>query len=115
MSGNGPIHSGRRPRLRRRLKSGLQRNAARQRDLMSRSRRAARWLRPGLVVKRWVLTSGLGLVMALIGAAVWADLKPIYWTLEAIDRLLGVITQVMPRGITGPLVLVIGAGLVLWG
>ena len=67
------------------------------------------------MVKRWVLTSGLGLVMALLGAAVWADLKPIYWILESIDWLLGMITQVMPRGITGPLVLVIGAGLVLWG
>ncbi len=82
---------------------------------MSRSRRAARWLQPGLVVKRWVATSGVGLVMALVGAAVWADLKPIYWTLESIDWLLTQLTQVLPRGITGPLVLLIGAGLVLWG
>jgi hypothetical protein len=36
-----------------------------QHDLMSRSRRAVRWLQPGLVVKRWVLTSGLGLLIAL--------------------------------------------------
>ncbi|MFZ9620398.1 MAG: gluconeogenesis factor YvcK family protein, partial [Prochlorococcaceae cyanobacterium] len=87
----------------------------RQRDLMSRSRRAARWLQPGLVVKRWVLTSGLGLVLALLGAAVWADLQPIYWTLSAIQWLLRNLTTVLPRGITGPLVLVVGAGLVLWG
>ena len=45
----------------------------RQRDLMMRSRRAVRWLQPGLVVKRWLLTSGIGLVLALLGAAVWAD------------------------------------------
>mgnify|MGYP006946114109 CR=1 FL=1 len=32
---------------------------------MSRSRRAARWLQPGLVVKRWMLTSGIGLLLAL--------------------------------------------------
>jgi len=87
----------------------------RQRDLVSRSRRAARWLQPGLVVKRWVFTSGLGLVMALLGAAVWADLQPIYWSLSAIQWLLRNLTTVLPRGITGPLVLVIGAGLVLWG
>ena len=36
----------------------------RRRDLMTRSQRAVRWLQPGLVVKRWLLTSGLGLLMA---------------------------------------------------
>ncbi len=82
---------------------------------MSRSRRAARWLQPGLVVKRWMLTSGLGLVIALLGAAVWADLQPIYWTLETIRWGLNRITQVMPRGFTGPLVLLIGGGLIWLG
>ena len=62
---------------------------------MSRSRRAVRWLQPGLVVKRWMLTSGLGLVIALLGAAVWADLQPIYWTLETIRWLLSRATQVL--------------------
>ena len=89
--------------------------AERQRDLMLRSRRAMRWLQPGLVVKRWLLTSGIGLVLALLGAAVWADLQPIYWTLWAIQESLGWITRVMPRGITGPLVLLVGIGLLLWG
>jgi uncharacterized cofD-like protein len=87
----------------------------RQQDLVSRSRRAARWLQPGLVVKRWMLTSGLGLLIALLGAAVWADLQPIYWTLETITWLLGRLTQVMPRSITGPLVLLIGSGLIWLG
>jgi uncharacterized cofD-like protein len=87
----------------------------RQQDLMSRSRRAARWLQPGLVVKRWMITSGLGLVIALLGAAVWADLQPIYWTLETIRWGLNRITQVMPRGITGPLVLLIGGALIWLG
>jgi uncharacterized cofD-like protein len=87
----------------------------RQRDLMSRSRRAVRWLQPGLVVKRWVLTSGFGLLLALLGAAVWADLQPIYWMLSTIKWLLQEVTQVLPRGVTGPLVLVAGAALVLWG
>ena len=82
---------------------------------MSRSRRAVRWLQPGLVVKRWVLTSGLGLLLALLGAAVWADLQPIYWMLSTIKWLLQQVTQILPRGVTGPLVLVAGAALVLWG
>ncbi|MFO7629014.1 MAG: YvcK family protein [Prochlorococcaceae cyanobacterium] len=90
-------------------------SSERQRELVARSRRAVRWLQPGLVVKRWVLTSGLGLVMALLGAAVWADLKPIYWSLETINWLLAQLTTVLPRGFTGPLVLIAGAALVIWG
>ncbi len=89
--------------------------ATRRRDLVTRSQRAMRWLQPGLVVKRWLLTSGLGLLMALLGAAVWADLKPIYWILETLSWFLGTITTVLPREVTGPLVVIIGIGLVLWG
>ncbi|APD47786.1 YvcK family protein [Synechococcus sp. CS-602] len=87
----------------------------RQQDLVSRSRRAVRWLQPGLVVKRWMLTSGLGLLLALLGAAILADLKPIYWSLESLNWVLTQLTEVLPRGVTGPLVLVAGAGLVIWG
>ncbi len=102
-------------RLRRRLvrPDWVGRGDLRQRDLMSRSRRAVRWLQPGLVVKRWVLTSGLGLIILLLGTAIWADLQPIYWTLSGIQWLLKNITTVLPREITGPLVLAIGA-LLIW-
>jgi uncharacterized cofD-like protein len=93
----------------------LGRGDLRQKDLMSRSRRAARWLQPGLVVKRWVLTSGLGLLVALLGAAVWADLQPIYWMLSSIQWLLAQVTGVLPRKITGPLVLLVGAVLIWLG
>ncbi|MEB3194367.1 MAG: gluconeogenesis factor YvcK family protein, partial [Cyanobacteriota bacterium] len=89
------------------------RGERRQQDLVSSSRRAFRWLQPGLVVKRWMITSGLGLLIALLGAAVWADLQPIYWSLESIRWLLGRVTQVLPRSITGPLVLLLG-GLLVW-
>ena len=82
---------------------------------MSRSRRAARWLQPGLVVKRWMLTSGIGLMLALLGAAVWADLQPIYWLLQSIRFVLQILTQVLPREITGPLVLIAGGGLIWLG
>jgi uncharacterized cofD-like protein len=93
----------------------LGRGDLRQKDLMSRSRRAARWLQPGLVVKRWVLTSGLGLLVALLGAAVWADLQPIYWMLSSIQWLLAQVTGVLPRKFTGPLVLLVGAVLIWLG
>ncbi len=74
-----------------------------------------RWLQPGLVVKRWMLTSGLGLLIVLLGMAVWADLQPIYWTIAGIQWLLKNITTVLPREITGPLVLAIGAALIWLG
>ncbi len=93
----------------------MSRGDQRRRDLISRSRRAARWLQPGLVVKRWMVTSGFGLLLAVLGAAVWLDLKPIYWSLESINWLLSNVTKVMPRSITGPLVLVFGTALVIWG
>jgi uncharacterized cofD-like protein len=101
-------------RLRRRTPWRAQADQRRQ-TLMSRSRRAARWLQPGLVVKRWMLTSGIGLLLALLGAAVWADLQPIYWLLQSIRWLLQNLTRVMPREITGPLVLLIGGGLIWLG
>ena len=86
-----------------------------KKDLVSRSQRAVRWLQPGLVVKRWLLTSGLGLMLALLGAAVWADLKPIYWIIETLSWFLSAVTTVLPREITGPLVLFLGAGMLIWG
>ncbi len=88
---------------------------AHQRGLIARSRRAVRWLLPGLVVKRWMLTSGMGLLIALVGAAIWADLKPIYWAIENLIWSLGGIATFLPRSITGPLVMVTGAALLLWG
>jgi uncharacterized cofD-like protein len=42
-------------------------------------------------------------------------LQPIYWSLSAIKWLLQQVTEVLPRGVTGPLVLLAGAALVLWG
>jgi uncharacterized cofD-like protein len=62
-----------------------------------------------------MLTSGLGLLLALLGAAVWADLQPIYWMLESVKWLLQNLTKVLPREITGPLVLLIGGGMVWLG
>ena len=104
----------RKPPQSRRQKARVSRRRRRQ-ELMTRSQRAVRWLQPGLVVKRWVLTSGLGLLMALVGGAVWADLKPIYWILETLSWLLGTLTTVLPREFTGPILLLVGVALVLWG
>ena len=55
-------------------------------------------------MKRWLMTSGLGLLIALIGASIWADLRPIYWVVEILFWFLGFITTFLPRTITGPIV-----------
>ena len=84
-------------------------------QLFSRLKRAIRWLLPGLFVKRWMMTSGLGLLIALIGASVWADLRPIYWLVERLFWFLGFITTFLPRTITGPIVFFVGIFLLIWG
>ena len=77
--------------------------------------KALRWLSPGLLIKRWVLTSALGLLLLVLGSAIWANLKPVYWILGAIEWTLASITQVFPYRLTGPLVLVSGLVLILLG
>jgi len=84
-------------------------------QLYTRFKRAIGWLLPGLVVKRWMITSGLGLLVALIGASIWADLRPIYWVVETLFWFLEFITNFIPRTISGPIVFLIGMSLLIWG
>ncbi len=84
-------------------------------NFVRRSQRAVRWLLPGLVVKRWMFTSGIGLIVALLGASIWADLRPVYWVIEGLFWFLEGITRFLPRGFTGPLIVCIGIGLLIWG
>ena len=62
-----------------------------------------------------MLTSGLGFLLALLGAAVWADLRPIYWMIETLIWALDAITTFLPKTLTGPLIICIGAALLLLG
>ncbi len=84
-------------------------------DLFGRLQRSLGWLLPGLVVKRWMFASGFGLMVALFGASIWADLRPIYWVIELIFLLIGWITKFLPSTITGPIVLFLGICLLIWG
>ena len=61
------------------------------------------------------MTSGFGLLIALIGASIWADLRPIYWVVEILFWFLGSITTFLPKTITGPIVFFIGIFLLIWG
>ena len=74
-----------------------------------------KWLSPGLFIKRWLLLSAGGFCLAVLGGAIWFKLTPIYRLLEFVSQLLEFLTNVVPHYISGPLVLLLGAFLVLWG
>ncbi len=74
-----------------------------------------KWLSPGLFVKRWLLLSASGFLLAVIGGAIWSKLTPIYRLLSFIAEFLEFITTVVPSYISGPLVLMLGLFFVFWG
>ena len=47
----------------------------------------AGWLLPGLQVKRWFALILLGAVLITIGMLILLDIKPIYYTMEFIQKL----------------------------
>ncbi|GAB4217030.1 MAG: YvcK family protein [Synechococcales cyanobacterium] len=70
-----------------------------------------KWLSPGLFVKRWLSTALVGILLIILGAAIWVELTPIFRFKQLIESVLATITQVIPNYISGPLVF--GTGLVL--
>jgi uncharacterized cofD-like protein len=74
-----------------------------------------KWLSPGISVKRWLLISVGGVILASLGLAIWIKLTPIFWTLQFLKRLLGVIADILPNYISGPLLILGGLLLLLWG
>jgi uncharacterized cofD-like protein len=56
-----------------------------------------------------------GVLLASLGLAIWIKLTPIFWTLEFLRGLLGFLTEILPNYISGPLVLLIGLLLLVWG
>lgn len=74
-----------------------------------------KWLAPGLLVKRWLLISASGVVMFSLGVAIWSNLTPVHYFSEFIREFLRSITDLVPNYISGPLVLLIGFSLILWG
>ncbi|MCU0566694.1 MAG: YvcK family protein [Oculatellaceae cyanobacterium Prado106] len=87
----------------------------------SRSRTPSRvnqwfkWLAPGLLVKRWLLISVAGVILTLLGLAIWSNMTPIFYISQFLSELLRFIAQLVPSYISGPLVLLAGILLVFWG
>jgi uncharacterized cofD-like protein len=74
-----------------------------------------KWLSPGLSIKRWLLISVGGVLLAILGLAIWIKLTPIFWAIKLIRGFLGFISDILPNYISGPLVLLFGLLLLLWG
>ncbi|MBR8834960.1 MAG: YvcK family protein [Stigonema ocellatum SAG 48.90 = DSM 106950] len=74
-----------------------------------------KWLSPGLSIKRWLLISVGGVLLAGLGFAISLKLTPIFWAIQLLKDLLGLITNILPYYISGPVVLLCGLLLLLWG
>ena len=74
----------------------------------------AKWLSPGLFVKRWLLISIAGMLMSLLGLAIWIRLNPIFRFMQFIETVLSTITTIIPNYISGPLVFIVGILLLVW-
>jgi len=80
-----------------------------------RHNRWMKWLTPGLLVKRWLFISLMGIVVVLLGAMIWLRLTPVFYTTQFLSNLLTNFTQLVPNYISGPLAILIGFLLIVWG
>ena len=76
---------------------------------------AFKWLAPGLLVKRWLLLSAGGVVLTILGLAIWVKLTPIFLFIEFIQRILEKIATIIPSNVSGPIVILCGLFLIFWG
>jgi uncharacterized cofD-like protein len=74
-----------------------------------------KWLSPGLLVKRWLFISASGVLLTILGLAIWVKLTPINRLLEFLGSLLETIAKIVPNYISGPLVFILGIFFVFWG
>ena len=66
------------------------------------------WLLPGLVIKRWMVTSAIGFLTTLLGLAIWTNLRPLYWLIEIFFWLMTGLTSILPVSLLGPLIFITG-------
>ena len=76
--------------------------------LLNKFLRILTWLLPGLLIKRWMITSAIGFLTSLLGLAIWTNLRPLYWLIEVFFGVLTSLTSVFPISILGPLIFLIG-------
>lgn len=74
-----------------------------------------KWLSPGILVKRWLFTSIIGVLLTSLGIAIWIKLTPIYRIIDFVLDILNTITNLIPSYISGPLAVIVGLFLLYWG
>ncbi len=94
----------RKKRIRRHYKNFKKSNF----DFLNKIIRILSWLLPGLVIKRWLITSAIGFLTTLLGLVIWTNLRPLYWLIEIFFGLMTGLTSFLPVSILGPLIVVIG-------
>jgi uncharacterized cofD-like protein len=99
----------------RKLKSDRRKWAAVGKRTPKQFNRWFKWLSPGLLVKRWLVISAVGVVLTALGLAIWIKLTPIYRLIEFISAVLEAITSNVPSYVSGPLALALGLFLIFWG
>lgn len=66
-------------------------------------------------MKRWLLISASGVVLATLGLAIWTGMTPIFFFLQLLRNFLTWIAEVIPNYISGPVVIAAGVLLIIWG
>ena len=100
---------------------GLLKRTLKQLKRKSRNRtpnwlnRGFKWMAPGLSVKRWLLISACGVLLASLGIAIWIKLTPVFYLTQFMGKGLELVTAVIPNHISGPLVLAVGIFFIFWG
>lgn len=90
-------------------------NSSLHKKKLHRRNRLFKWLSPGLFIKRWLLISASGFILAVIGSAIWSKMTPIYRLLSFTANILEFLTTVIPSYISGPIVLITGVFMIFWG
>ena len=80
--------------------------------LINRIIRILSWLLPGLVIKRWMITSAIGLLTSLLGIAIWTNYRPVYWLIAVFFWIMNGLKSILPISILGPLIFLIGLVLI---
>ena len=77
-------------------------------NLISKILRILSWLLPGLLIKRWMITSAIGFLTSLLGLAIWTNLRPLYFLIEVFFWMMNSLTSILPVSLLGPLILFLG-------
>lgn len=74
-----------------------------------------KWLAPGLLVKRWLFLSVTGVLLVGLGTLISLKLTPVFYTVQFLGSVLRFVATIFPSYISGPLAMLAGLLLILWG